>query len=214
MCSVETLCGLSYLSLLNDSLTARLFPPGGLTVHTIGTCIPKRQGSELSRVKKFAGPLDVRWQYHKPHGRRATARPATSKLALQTENGSDNGRPSLRAWAGSARLGRQWLQQPRQAVRRERLRKCAGAAHEENKWENQQQAVHRLVQVALGEQCEDGRSVREVDEGGRSVRDVKQIRLRRGAPAWESLRPRKSAERQGRTRNAEGECQSDSENSH
>lgn len=160
-------------------MTTRVFPPGELTVHTIGTCIPKRQGSELSRVKKFAGPLDVRWQYHKPHGRRATARPATSKLALQTENGSDNGRPS-----------------------------------EENKWENQQQAVHRLVQVALGEQCEDGRSVREVDEGGRSVRDVKQIRLRRGAPAWESLRPRKSAERQGRTRNAEGECQSDSENSH
>ena len=89
-----------------------------------------------------------------------------------------------------------------------------GAAHEENKRENPQQVVHRIVHATLGEQCEDGRSVREVGEDGRSVRDVKQIRLRRGAPAWKSSRPRQSADREGCARNAESECQSDSENPH
>ena len=87
-----------------------------------------------------------------------------------------------------------------------------GAAHEENKRENPQQVVHRIVHAALGEQCEDGRSVR--DEDRRGIRDVKHIRLRRGAPAWKSSRPRKSANREGSTRNAESECQRDSENLH
>ena len=89
-----------------------------------------------------------------------------------------------------------------------------GAAHEENKRENPQQVVHRIVHAALGEQCEDGRSVREVGEDRRSVRDVKQIRLWQGAPAWKSSRPRQSADREGCARNAESECQSDSENPH
>ena len=77
-----------------------------------------------------------------------------------------------------------------------------GAAHEENKGEYQQQAVHRLVQVTLGEQCEDGCS----------VCGIKHIHW--GAPTWESTRPRESTGREGYTRNAESERQTDSQNSH
>ena len=195
-------------------MTTRVFPPGELTVHTIGTCIPRRQGSELSRVK-VGVPARCRRQYHE--GRTTAGEPPLGprlqnllfrprKMAIRADPPCAHGQAAhVSGGSGYSSPGRQCAGSGSGSAQ--------GAAHEENKRENQQQAVHRLVQVALGEQCEDGRSVREVDEGGRSVRDVKH-RLRRGAPAWESLRPRKSAERQGRTRNAEGECQSDSENSH
>ena len=101
-----------------------------------------------------------------------------------------------------------WLQQLTQCT------SGSGAVHEENKRENPQQVVHSFVQVALGEQCEDGRRVREVDKDGRSVRGVKHIRLRRGAPARKSSRPSKSADREGCARSAESESQSESEKLH
>ena len=101
-----------------------------------------------------------------------------------------------------------WLQQLTQCT------SGSGAVHEENKRENPQQVVHSFVQVALGEQCEDGRRVREVDKDGRSVRGVKHIRLRRGAPARKSSRPSKSADREGCARSAESESESESERLH
>ena len=114
-----------FVSLLNDYTRV---PPGGAHsshhwyMHSQETGQRTLQ-SESWRARSMSAAVPRRTN----HGRRATARPATSKLALQAEKDGDKGGSSLRAWAGSARLGRQWLQQPRQAVRRERLRKCAGS---------------------------------------------------------------------------------------
>ena len=120
-----------FFCLLNDyTLVWFMFPPGGAHSSHHRCMHSQETGQRTLKIEKVRVPARSSMPMSggsrtTNHRRRATARPATSKLALQTENGSDNGRPSLRAWAGSARLGRQRLQQPRQAVRRERLRKCA-----------------------------------------------------------------------------------------
>ena len=67
---VCVVCALCWPDLCLFSMTTRLFPPGELTVHTIGTCIPKRQGrSESSRARSMSGgskvPLELRQESHR-----------------------------------------------------------------------------------------------------------------------------------------------------
>ena len=200
-------------------MTTRLFPPGGAHSSHHRCMHSQETGQRTLKIEKVrVRPLDPRCPCRVAVPRTTAGEPPLGprlqnllftprKMAITAEPPCAHGQTAhVSGVSGYSSPGRQCAGSGSESAQ--------GAAHEENKRENPQQVVHRIVHATLGEQCEDGRSVREVGEDGRSVRDVKQIRLRRGAPAWKSSRPRQSADREGCARNAESECQSDSENPH